>query len=1592
MPPGPDGDDEELVEIDVEIADADTPQGPPPLPAGPRSEAARQDVPALIDAGESTQPNPSDAPPAEPPPPPPDLLEITDAVELQPPLVEASEDDPAAAAALYEAEAEAAAGDGGRRAALLLEAARLREEGGAAPGEGGLDALETARAAFTADPASARARWVMRRMLSRAGRWDELTEVSEQAIAAQSAAADPRARADLLIERGRLLEDRLGLGGEAIEAYRAALAATPEHPGALLALLVAGAQHQQAALRAEALGGLGRNAQGTRRGALAIEEALAWREAHVPEGDDRALVALEAELGRQDPASPQATLLGELDALTRGDVSPAIAVRALEELARRAAATDPGLGVALARERARLLRQSLEAPEAALEVLDEAARLDPTHPLLAAERIEIALALDRREAAGDVARAFVADAARDDEAVDLALATAEAIFDPANPDPAIEILQTPRIRARRGVRSDLRAAELAIAVRRGDPRALAEAFAAEADGETAGDGASKSAALIAAAAIHAGPLGETEAGADLYRAAIAAADTAARSRPAVQALVALLAAGGRTEDAAATLESTLATPGANEGPAGEAFEIWAREVLVSFYADQLGAPSTALAHQRRLVELRPQELGRRVRLADLDLESVADRLTLGERADNFRALAAAAGDASARIALEVDAGRTLAESATADEVARGVGLLREVAAEDSTGLAAATLERLTGSTPARADAVGAELAAVEESDPSVERTRALRFRLAHHRARAGAFAEAIAALTPLRSEGDPLARAWSYELARRAGDPFLEVAVLSEETRAPDGALGDEAGVLLAHGEALARAGDPQGAAESLRRAVARAPDGETAADAALGLYRLAIADPVGGAAALPETLDALRDALGDDPALAAAVGREAALCAAAVGAAVARDARLDDGTAPHDLALLRFMTGARAGDPGAVAQSMVEIARGLHGPDGAPAPDAVPLLGRAAARARLGGAEPAEATARAVWAAARAPRAGARAGRPPGGGRGALADGTTGPAARAGAAHRRGARRGAAPRGGGRRRTGGGAGGGAAGLRQRHRARAGAARGLDRRAAGGARGGRSPRRGARAGAARRARSRIPRARRRCARRRARPTSRPDGSTTPSPSTPARSSSMRTMRRRTPEPTRCSPRTWRRPGGPRPSTGCSPIGWPPGRSAPRARIALLFERAEHRLGRLGDRTAAFEDFKRILKIDPRARRLLAQIGGGGAGRSGRARGHHLARAVPGGRRERRRGRGWPPPGSIWRLATRPAASRSRAIETLRRAAQDRPTDPIPLERMADLQLGRRDTRGAVEALRAAAERLADPRARAALALRVGTILRDRRAMPRGPRRRSGRRRSSIRSAPGAATLVALHDAAGDARGALEVIEPRGRPTCGARWRRSRSMRAGSSGSGTGWRTRAAAGARPCCPRRRRPSRACGGSSVGAPRRCRRPRPSRPRRAGVPHGDRRPGRGRLRRRGLAPSRRGGGGAVPAAQAAARPAPLGPAEAGRLGVDRRRRGGAGDPAPRARSWRASPTRRSRRPWRSRTRRVILRADALASPALRFHVGRALGAIAARGAVLRGRAPPSWRRCSPPPPSSPGRPSRRAADRRRRLCSAT
>src|SRR3954469_19265354 len=271
MPPGIDGDDEELVEIDVDVEI----DGPPPLPGaaapGPTSAPGGDALPeTLADAGD-TEPNRSVAPADGAPPGPPDILEISDVLELQPPIVEAAADDLAAALVLYEAEASAA--DGGRRGALLLEVARLQEM---QPAEDGSSAvLESARAAFATDPASVPTLWLLRRLLARTGGWDQLASVYEQAIQARSSAADPGLRAELLIARGRLLEDRLARADDAVACYREALAAVPDHAGALLSLLVAGAQRQDPADCAVALGGLARRAETpSARAALVIEEAL----------------------------------------------------------------------------------------------------------------------------------------------------------------------------------------------------------------------------------------------------------------------------------------------------------------------------------------------------------------------------------------------------------------------------------------------------------------------------------------------------------------------------------------------------------------------------------------------------------------------------------------------------------------------------------------------------------------------------------------------------------------------------------------------------------------------------------------------------------------------------------------------------------------------------------------------------------------------------------------------------------------------------------------------------------------------------------------------------------------------------------------------------------------------------------------------------------------------------------------------------------------------------------------------------------------------------------------------------------------------
>ena len=376
MAPGHDGDDDELVEIELEELTGDALDPPRAPPTGPPS----------LPGGWARSPRPAEPAAPEPAPPTEGEVELADFVEVRQPIAEAAEVDAHADRALFQSEA-AAAVDPSRRAALLLEISRLVEA------EGDLDgARAAARDAFASDPSLAVTMWGLRRLLSRGGLWDELADAYRLAAAsvpvvASGEARAARTRADLLVERGRLLEDRLQRDGDALASYEEALVVDPDHVGALLALLLAGARRQDTAVTATALGGLARRADGARRAALAIEEARAWRHA---DGADRALAVLTAELARGGEALPLGTILGELEVLTAPGAAPEIAVRALAEIAGRAAAVDGELAVALWRERARLQSAPpLAAPADALASLDEAARLRPAHPSVAADRLQL---------------------------------------------------------------------------------------------------------------------------------------------------------------------------------------------------------------------------------------------------------------------------------------------------------------------------------------------------------------------------------------------------------------------------------------------------------------------------------------------------------------------------------------------------------------------------------------------------------------------------------------------------------------------------------------------------------------------------------------------------------------------------------------------------------------------------------------------------------------------------------------------------------------------------------------------------------------------------------------------------------------------------------------------------------------------------------------------------------------------------------------------------------------------------------------------------------------------------------------------------
>lgn len=689
-------------------------------------------------------------------------------------------------------------------------------------------------------------------------------------------AAREQARADLWLSHGRLLEDRLGRDEEASRSYRAGLIERPRHPGLLLALLLLGWRRGDPATALEALAGLLRLRLRPRARAL-ITAAVARIErsgaggdsasaaragtgaASVSLGGDAAARALESlRGGLQAVGSADAgPLVQELITVARSTADPPVLAEILGELVRHLSSersggssgpsTAPDLAVSLLRSRARLLREGAGDPSAARDALRQALGLAPGHPLVLVELADLADRLeDEAVTAGRSPKgaegladllAVVApgDAALPAEAErELGLRHAMALGRRGRAGAGLAFLrQHPELVA--GARPDVEALIIALSAMAGDVVGLAATFDSVGDRQgaaAAAGGANALAATDRAGAAHA----HLVAGALRERAATPAGDPmgsyeqalalAPGSEIAAEAIERRLRETASWSALAARWEARLAGEGSLAPDPATRRRLL--EELVALHRDSLRDAASARRFQDQLMG--PGAARALLRRLHLEL-AIAGALPTSDgdgEAGLLRALGEAAGTAGLQTALHVEAGRAYADRGATRDAEQ---ILRPTLSTDTTGLAGSTLERLPAVTAdRRAEIVRAELARLADESPTARRSRALRFRLAHHLAAAGRAPEAVEALEPLRAAGDETADALVWEIARRSGNADLEAAVLEATTeRGPD-----DPGGLTDLGEAYERAGDLAGAAEAYRRALAVWPG----ADAALGLFR----------------------------------------------------------------------------------------------------------------------------------------------------------------------------------------------------------------------------------------------------------------------------------------------------------------------------------------------------------------------------------------------------------------------------------------------------------------------------------------------------------------------------------------------------------------------------------------------------------------------------------------------------------------------------------------------------------------------------------------------------------------------------------
>jgi tetratricopeptide (TPR) repeat protein len=727
---------------------------------------------------------------------------------------EARGDDWAARAAELRAELEAET-DRARAGLLAYELGevterRLHDEAGAVKSYG---------RALQSDPSLRPNLWSIRRVFYRRALWPNLLKLIDAEV--RFARTDPE-RADLLVEKGQLLEDKLGDRAGARDAFDRATALDPTSRSALLGRerIALSERDNDALLRVW-------------RQLADITEAPARKVAYLMDG--ARLVAALGLAGAPEASAPvlqeaqdiiaEATALGsapgvdaafiarERERLAElgGDTETILA--ALEARIALVGASRPREVVALRRRQARVARELGDLGRA-LAALEQAAALAPDDPIILGDLVEVA------EAGGNhavLARALgrlaaVESNARPARELYLALRRAEALAAAGQADDADAMRQAILERAP----GYLPLVELfeRDALTRGDGERLAALRLAEAEAALSGgafgpgpDGAAPDPRWAAGAFVVAGDVYAFELGrpADARAAYERALETVPGYAPAVQALVGLHVEGGNLDAATELLERELPRAAVPEEHI---------ERLAAMYG-QLGRITAALGAVERLAALRPDDLALRERLEVMYAAAGQHE----RRVQTLEDIAGRVEEPARKAALLFEIGRVQEAELGAPESA--IASYRRALAIDPhdrtvRGALLALLRRV-----GRWDELAGELRAEAEVADGVGALRSLRAAAAVLERRLGRRADAAALYRDLsdRAGGDAAAvRGLAASLAGQGGAEAEQAPVLEHEVGlSPPGAATAQA--LIRLGDLLERLGRDNDAEAAYARA-----------------------------------------------------------------------------------------------------------------------------------------------------------------------------------------------------------------------------------------------------------------------------------------------------------------------------------------------------------------------------------------------------------------------------------------------------------------------------------------------------------------------------------------------------------------------------------------------------------------------------------------------------------------------------------------------------------------------------------------------------------------------------------------------------